>query len=652
MALRKKVRAQKRARAQLQQQQNSSPPDNRLQFNNEQESETEQPVEQNRVLPVTSTVVEQAAQRLKKYRAGKKNLEKRIVANEDYWKLRQWDYIDRVPKDNLKINTAWLWNCISAKHADLMDGYPEVNIRPKREDDKDEARKLKAIIPVIYKENNYENTYSELADYLLKQGGTCAGVFWDGKKHDGLGEIVIKKVDLLNLFWEPGISNIQDSREVFNIEYVDNDRLKAQYPQLEHCLGGKGLTVSKYRTDDNIDYTEKSIVVDWYYKKVDEQGDQTLHYCKFVDSNVLFATENDPEAYPNGWYDHGEYPFIIVPLFPVEGSICGYAYTDIGRGDQNAIDIITSAIMTNAAAAASPRYFSRSNSGINESEFLDYTKPIVHVAGSMDEEALREISPHALPSYVTNIREALIDEMKESLGNRDVSNGGTTTGVTAASAIAAMQEQSGKLSRVHNRVMYNLHCQITNQVIELMRQFYTLTREYRITGEDGQEKYVQYVNEGLQPKLQPSILGIKMGLRLPCFDIEVSAAKQTPYNKLAQNELALQLYNAGVFSPQNVDQALALLRFMDFDQRDEVMQVVQSNGTMLMKYQQLQKVAFELAQSVDSDLAEKLAQAILMENGQNPVGESRADPGAIQEASAEPRIVSNARAQAQEATQI
>lgn len=650
MALMKKRKAQKEARKQLGWQRNATPPDKRMILPQDEEQQAAELA----VLPVTPHTISEAAQRLKKYREGKAHLEKRLIANEQYWKLRQWDYIDDKGANNAyKINTAWLWNCISAKHADLMDGFPESNIRPKRADDVQEADKLKSIIPVIFEENNYEMTYSDLCDYILKQGGCCAGVFWDGTLHDGKGDISIKRIDLLELFWESGVKNIQDSREVFKTTYEDNDTLTAVYPQLEGKLGGKSVTVEHYRTDDRIDYNNKSIVIDWYYKKTDSTGNQVLHYCKFVEGEVLFASENEPDKYPNGWYEHGKYPFIVTPLFPVEGSIVGYSYTDIGRGDQNAIDILTSAILSNAVETSTARYFSRMDGGINEKEFLDPSKRIVHVVGNMDDGTIREISSHGLPGYVINMRDRLIDEMKESLGNRDVSNGGSVSGVTAASAIAAMQEQSGKLSRVHNKTMYNMHRQITDMSIELIRQFYDVPREYRITGKMGTDEFVTYDNSGLKPQPQASIAGIEMGLRLPCFDIEVSAQKQNPYTKMEQNELALQLFNAGVFNPQLADQSLSLLQFMDFEHKDEVMRKVQQNGTLLMKYQQLQKVAFQLAQLVDPAYAEMLAQATFAENGVDPSG-ATVDPNALNQnpTTAEPSFMTNARAKAQEVTQV
>ena len=93
--------------------------------------------------------------------------------------------------------------------------------------------------------------------------------------------------------------------------------------------------------------------------------------------------------------------------------------------------------------------------------------------------------------------------------------------------------------------------------------------------------------------------GIDMGFRVPCFDIEVSAQKASPYNKLAQNELALQFYNLQFFNPQNADQALACLDMMDFNGKEELMAKIQQNGTLMQQYQQLLQLALGMAQRFD-----------------------------------------------------
>ena len=69
------------------------------------------------------------------------------------------------------------------------------------------------------------------------------------------------------------------------------------------------------------------------------------------------------------------------------------------------------------------------------------------MSGNVDTTRLRQIDPPQLSNYVIEMRNAKIEELKETSGNRDFSQGSTTSGVTAASAIAALQEAGSKLSR-------------------------------------------------------------------------------------------------------------------------------------------------------------------------------------------------------------
>ena len=97
---------------------------------------------------------------------------------------------------------------------------------------------------------------------------------------------------IIDRFWEPGVTDIQKSQNVFYLELEDNETLLAAYPQLAGKLGGSSAVLSRYRTDDAVDLSEKTLVVDWYYKK--RVGGRTvLHYCKYVGETVLYATEND-----------------------------------------------------------------------------------------------------------------------------------------------------------------------------------------------------------------------------------------------------------------------------------------------------------------------------------------------------------------------
>ena len=621
---------------------------------------------------IDDKAVRKASEILRKYKEGKARLEQKIIRNEEFWKLRQWNYMNDDNAD-FKPATAWLWSCIQSRYSDAMDSYPTCNFQPRQQDDKAEAQKLSAIVPIILEHNRYEDVYSDFVWYVLKNGGGVQGVFWDGSKHNGLGDITVKKIDLINLFWEPGITDIQESRNIFNTELVANDILEQRYPQCVGKLGSKGITLAKYLYDDNVDTSDKSVVVDWYYHTY-VKGKKTLQYVKYVNDVVLYATENelvgkekvtvDPETgipltipleaplAERGLYDHAMYPFVSMALYPVEGSICGYGLTDIGRDTQIQIDQLNKAIVDNALEGASPRYFVRDDGTVNLKEFNDKSKKFVRVEGNIGEESMRPIDYKALNGVYMNFLTQKIDELKYVTSNQDVNNGSAPSGVTSASGIAALQETSGKNARSSNKTFHRAFREVCYQILELIRQFYDVPRTFRINPDGMQEQFVSYDNSGLKGQPQMT-MGMDMGLRIPEFDIDITSEKANPYKKMEINDLALNFYNLGFFNPQMSDQALACLNMMDFNKKEEVMQKISENGTlqeMLLLYQQM---ALQFANQIDPALGEQVAQQILGQSGMDmpqPIG----DPDAVTTESPEEEehpFVEKARNNARESTQ-
>lgn len=529
--------------------------------------------------------ISKARQVLNDYKEGKKNLEQKVIDAEQWYKLRNWECMRKESSVQNQVEpvSGWLFNAISNKHASAMDNFPSPNILPREEGDKQEAKILSSIVPVILEQCEFEQTYNdEVYDKLI--GGTgIYGVYWDGGKLGGLGDIAIERVDVLSLFWQPGISNIQQSRNVFHVALVNNESLAEEYPELEGKLGKSSIDLGKYQYDDQVDTTDCSAVVDWYYRKRNSEGKVVLHYCKFVNDTVLFATENDPNYAERGWYDHGMYPFVFDPLFPMKGTPCGFGFVDVAKSSQEYIDRGNQAILENMLANSRPRHFIRSDGSVNEEEYADMSKPFVHVDGNLGQDSILPIQGKPLSSIYVTVLNNKIDELKETTGNRDISNGGSQSGVTAASAIAAMQEAGSKLDRDSSKATYRAFRKVCVMIVELIRQFYDMPRQFRIIGESGMNEFVSYSNQGIQPQSQGSMMGVDMGYRVPEFDITVSAEKRSPYSKMSQNELALQFYGAGFFQPENYQQALCCLDMMDFDRKEIIMNKISQNGMM---YQQ------------------------------------------------------------------
>lgn len=624
-----------------------------------------------KVTPISSEQLKELTQILQKYKAGKAITEQRIIASENWWKLRNASEEQKdtdIVKKGFVSKSGWLHNVIVSKHADAMEAYPEPNILPREEGDRGEARMLSAIIPCVLEQNNFEETYDDAMWRKMKGGTAVYKVVWDKNKLHGLGDIGVECANILNLFWEPGITDIQKSRYFFHTELCDKDLLEERYPeQLKDGLKGDAFVSSKFLYDDHVDTENKVTVIECYYHKF-IQGKNTLQYVKYVNDVVLYATENDmqptvdelgvvkPPMALAGLYDHGKYPYVFDALYPIEGSPCGYGYVDICQNPQTEIDMLKTAFVKNARVGAIPRYFSRGDGTINEEEFLDLENPLVHAVGGIDENALRPIEHKPIDGSYLNLLQWDVNELRETSGNTETSTGTTSSGVTAASAIAALQEASGKGSRDSTLSAYRAYSEIVEICIELIRQFYNLPRKFRILGQYGSEQYVTYTNKNIQPQHQGNDFGQDMGMRLPTFDVKVSAQKKNTYTKVTQNELALQFYQLGFFDPSRIDQTLLCLEIMDFDGKDGIMQKVSQLGTMYDKLMQYMQLSFMLAQAAAPQYIEQIAMDMQSMGGAMPqmgaptpqMMESDNITGIPQK---EHGVVRNAREKAQNASQ-
>lgn len=543
-------------------------------------------------LPIGEKEISEAADILKKYKAGKSMLEQRVIDDEIWWEIRHGDTLRRHLEschkyDGPMPSSAWLFNTILNKHADVMDNYPEPIVLPREESDRQSAETLSQILPVVMEYNDFPSTYSSVAWEKLKHGTAVYCVTWDQSKDNGLGDISITGVDLLNLFWEPGISDIQKSRNLFITQLVDTDLLDEQYPQYKGRFGGKTVDVAEYLHDDTVDTTNKSVVVDWYYK-VSRGGRTVLHYVKFCNDVLMYASENDPEYAERGYYDHGLYPVVFDVLFPEKGTPAGFGYVAVTRNPQMYIDLISANILESSRMATKKRFFVSTSTNVSPEQFADWNKQLVPVEGELSDARIQEIQVAPISSVYLDVVSQKIEEMKDTAGNRDVNSGSTGSGVTAAAAIAALQEAGNKTSRDLISASYRAHTEIAKLCIELMRQFYDLPRAFRITAPGGGDySFAEFSNEAIKEQVTGVDANGMELYRKPVFDLKIKAQKKNPFSTMEANERAKELYGLGFFDPNRAQEAMGALQMMEFEGKEQVSQYVEQGQTMLNLVQQM-----------------------------------------------------------------
>ena len=562
---------------------------------------------------ITKKDIMNATETLREYKKGKANLEQRIVEDELWWEQRHWEVIRREKqKDNPapEPTSGWLFNAILNKHADAMDNYPEPLVLPRERADEQSAKVLSSVLPVVMEYNDFEQTYSDNWWEKLKHGTSVYSIMWDQNKENGLGDVSIKEVDLLKLFWEPGITDIQKSRNLFAVELVDNDILEQEYPELIGKLKGNAVEVKEYIYDDTVDNSEKSIVVDWYYKRKSASGKMLLHYVKFVGDTILYASENDPAFRDRGFYDHGMYPFVFDNLFPEKGTPVAFGYVSICKDPQLFIDKLTGNILENAMMATKKRFFVSESTNINEEDFLNWNNPIVTVSGELDDRRIKEIVTQPLDSIYVNVLQMKIEEMKDTAANRDVNSGGSSGGATAAAAIAALQEAGNKASRDMISASYRAYTEINRLTIELIRQFYDEARSFRITGQSGEYEFIEMSNAGIVDQVMGHDSMGNPLYRHPIFDLKLSAQKKNPFSRMEQNERAKELYAAGFFNPEKAQEALMALEMMEFEGVEKVREKIKQGYTLFNVCQQLQQENAALKMAITGQPAMPVGQPV------------------------------------------
>ncbi len=558
-----------------------------------------------RVGVIDADTVNDAMTILEKYREAKVPLEERIKEDQDYFRVRYADFRKKRSGgyEQPETTSAWLFNSVVNKHADAMDNIPTSVILPREESDQKAAESLSKIVPLILDKCSFESKYSKNWYDKLVTGGAIYKVFWDNTMVNGLGDINVQCTDALNLYWTPGIEDIQDADNLFHVEYVKKKSIIQQYPFMKDRLGESGVWAqAEYNSEvQNREHSDEQIVVDWWYKKM--EGTRTVvHLCKFCCGEVLWASENTDEYKERGYFDHGHYPFVFDPMFPIKGSPYGFGYVDIMRSPQYVIDKLDANITKNATMTAKPRWFKKKNCNVDIEQFADWDCDFVDVdGGQLDDTNIKQIQMNYLPTFVATHWENKINELKETSGNRDFSQGSTSQGVTAASAIAALQEAGSKLSRDMIKSSYRAYKDIVILVVELVRQFYTEDRYFRIEGDNSETEYIKFNNSSIAPQPQEYFngYGMEIGERTPEFDFNVIAQKMSPFQRESQNQLAIQLFQMGVFNPQMADQVLPFLEMMQFEGVEQIRKKVSENAKMYQQLMQLAQLATQMAQQLD-----------------------------------------------------
>ena len=400
----------------------------------------------------------------------------------------------------------------------------------------------------ILKRRRYKSVYRTKCRQALKKGASVQEVFWDKTLYGGLGDINIRQWDILNFLWDPKSENIQEGRGVFKFGFYTKEYILERYPFANNLLKPDTYTRLSYFSDT--EQNEDIMMVDYWYKEYDEDGRAKVHMAKLAGHVLL---EDSIETSPEGMQLSGLYPFVVESPYPLEGQPVGLGVIDIFKNLQIYADKLDQIILKNALMSSKVKLLVNRSSDIDESALGDWSKEIIK-ANRIDDGAIRWFQPASLNPYVLTHYNNKLDSIKLESGQSEFSRGEGGKGVTAASAILALQEAGSKRSRTLIDQLYDGFEDVVKLIIDLICENYTEQRRFRITNEKG-VKNISFKNTDIQKNTS----GLS---RFIDFDIKVAVQKQTPYKSLYLNELALELLKAGIVDSQ---EALSMMTFTGKD---------------------------------------------------------------------------------------
>lgn len=471
-------------------------------------------------------------------------------ANENFWQAQHWRGAKKDEPNEPQPVTPVIFSTLENMLADIMDNYPSPVVLGEEQGDEVIAGKLGSYLSYVLKRRSYKRVYRDKCREMLKKGMSIQEVYWDNSLYGGLGDVNIKNVDIDNFLWDDSAVDLQLGRACFKYYFYPKQWFEDRYKEAVPHFKPETYTREGAGGFDNEEY----MLIEYWYKTYDKElGRECVHMARMAGHTLLEATQ---KQFPSGIYGHGKYPFIVERLYPIGGKITGLSIIDIFKNLQIYADRLDQIIVKNALMSGKMKMLVNRNADIDENALCDWDTEVVR-ADRIDDSSVRWFQPNPINPAVMVHYNNKLNAIKEESGQNLFNRGESGSGITAASAIMALQEAGSKRSRLIVDDLYDGFEELVRMVIDVICENYTESRMFRIDGED------DYLSGNMLRKNQG-----EGGYRIIDFDVSVHVEKQTPYRTLYQNELALELLRNGILAP------VEALDMMEFDGKKKAIECV------------------------------------------------------------------------------
>lgn len=464
-------------------------------------------------------------------------------------------------------------NCI----ADQMDNMPEATMAPERPGLEDTATDLTDVVRFILAQNNYEALHRRRVEDFFVTGSSVTQVCWDEDMDGGKGDVALIRWPMEAFLWDPFAETIQSARAVMKVSWHPLAWFREHYPKegkyvngedLSHNAVGQHEAQLEYGQDDE----SRAMLVEYWYRTYDANKRRYQVNVAYMAGGALLDKAEDV-------YDHGMYPFIVDALTPIEGLPIGEGLVMELTPMMRYVNRYAHYIDENLRMSAKNRALVRRNANLDMKALCNWQENVIQ-GDDITPDAVQWFQSKPLSGMAPQQMLQFQSDIKQDSGQNQFTRGETAGGVTAASAISALQEAGGKITRLRTAVLNQGFKEMVEQVMWLVSQFYGSKKARMITGRDGKPREVDMSAKHLMG-------GDKSGrLPAPPYHVQIQISRRNPLRVQAQNELFIQAYTMAAQAGQQFPLSM-LFELLQVDGKDRIMPVLQSLDQTQAAMQQL-----------------------------------------------------------------
>lgn len=476
----------------------------------------------------------------------------------------------------------------------LTDAKPGINITATEPNDFEFSKTLQKILESWWDkpEVSMQHTLIEvIMDQSIYDAGICK-VYYDMNADNGMGDVRVKSIDPKNIYINPeAVDFDKDCTYVIEKQRLTISWLKKMFPEHSSKIKSDSAENKHFDTDSVVKYpidTEASINNRPQINESDCRETVEVWECwmdsdefeSYEESNDIGGvTESTRLKYPNGKlvtylpqqnlilqsvenpYKHGKKPYVRFVDAILPHSFWGEGEAECLMNAQININQVLCNIMAYLKLMANPVWFVGTDSGVPPESITNDIAMILRVKESNLQSIRRDIPP-AMQAGIINLYDSLMRNAEIESGINDSSQGRRPAGITAASAIIALQEASQTRIRLKERNMQTSLTKMASMLVQLFMQFYSAPRVLRITGTNGRtewsEFYFDNTDAGYSLNKKSYTINddnsvVDGDYEQPIeskgiFDISIKSGTSQPMARAARSELAMQLRAKGEIS--------------------------------------------------------------------------------------------------------